>query len=229
MSGKATVPGRVTPRPLQWHGRVAGLGISWVVRAFNATWRMRLEDESGVFDGEEVRPVIFCLWHNRLALALPVFQRHVLSRQPGRRLAALVSASRDGALLADVLRRFGVRAVRGSSSRRGAQAVREMAAYAEEGCDLAITPDGPRGPRYHAQEGAVALAQMTGHVIVPTSARIYWKKCFKSWDGFQLPIPFTRCDVRFGAPLEVPSNLGDGEREDCRKELEARLRGITVD
>ena len=66
-----------------------------------------MEDESGLFDGPEVRPVIFCLWHNRLALSLPTFRRVGLARQPGRRLAALVSASRDGAMLAGVLERFG--------------------------------------------------------------------------------------------------------------------------
>ena len=229
MRSEATVLDRVTSRPLQWHGWLAGLGISLAVKAIGSTWRIRVKDESGLFDDAKARPVIFCMWHNRLALSLPVFRRHVLARQPGRQLAALVSASRDGALLADVLRRFGVRAVRGSSSRRGAQAVREMAGCAEEGCDLAITPDGPRGPSYHAQEGAVALAQMTGHVIVPTSAWIQWKKCLGSWDRFQVPMPFTQCDVRFGSPLEVPRKLDDAGREACRTELEARLRGITLD
>lgn len=101
--------------------------------------------------------------------------------------------------------------------------------YAEEGYDLALTPDGPRGPRYKVQEGALALAQLTGHLIVPTSARIHWKKCFDSWDEFQFPLPFTRCDVRFGKPLEIPRELDEIGREEHRSELEMRLQAITVD
>ena len=221
--------GVVTPQPLRWRDRLAATAITLATRVLTITWRMRVEDLAGLFDGTNVQPVIFSLWHNRLALSLPVYRRYFLARQPQRRLAALISASRDGAILARTLEHFGIESVRGSSSRRGAQAIRELSAWAEKGYDLAITPDGPRGPRYRAQEGIVALAQITGHPIVPVSARIHWKKCFKSWDAFQFPLPFTRCDVRIGEPISVPREANDHEREGCRAELESRMNSITKD
>ena len=79
----------------------------------------------------------------------------------------MVSASRDGGILAGILEQFGVKPVRGSSSRRGPQALLEMTTWAERGYDLAITPDGPRGPRYKVQEGVISAAQLTGLPIVP--------------------------------------------------------------
>lgn len=222
-------PGVVTPQPLCWRGRFAAAAITHATRILNITWRMRFEDLSGLFEGPSVKPVIFSLWHNRLALSLPVYRRYFLARQPQRKLAALISASRDGAILAHTLERFGVKSVRGSSSRRGAQAVRELSAWAEKGYDLAVTPDGPRGPRYRVQEGIVALSQITGHPIVPVSACIHWKKCFKSWDAFQFPLPFTKCDVRIGEPISMPREANHDERERNRVKLEAQMNAITED
>ena len=109
-----------------------------------------------------------------------------------------MSASRDGAFLAAILERFGVQPVRGSSSRRGAQALLELTTWAERGYDLAITPDGPRGPRYVVQDGAMSLAQITGLPIVPVSYFLKWKIQLKSWDGFQIPLPFSICEVTAG-------------------------------
>ena len=221
--------GVVTPQPLRWQGRLAATSITLATRILNITWRMRFEDSAGLFEGSNVQPVIFSLWHNRLALSLPVYRRYFLARQPQRKLAALISASRDGAILARTLEHLGVESVRGSSSRRGAQALRELSTWAGKNYDLAITPDGPRGPRYQVQEGIVALAQITGHPIVPVSAHIRWKKCFKSWDTFQFPLPFTRCDVRIGEPVTVPREVSEDDREGYRAELEARMNALTED
>jgi lysophospholipid acyltransferase (LPLAT)-like uncharacterized protein len=222
-------PSVVTPPPLRWHGHVTAAGISLAVRAMDATWRIRFDDPTNLFEGDEPTPAIFCAWHNRLALTVSVYRRYFLARQPQRKIAALISASRDGAVLSRTLEHFGVQPVRGSSSRRGAQAMRELVSWARKGFDLAITPDGPRGPRYQVQEGTVKLAQITGHPMVPVSARIHWKKCFKSWDAFQFPLPFTRCDVRIGEPILVPRRAKRDECEEYRAELEARMKAITVD
>ena len=93
-------------------------------------------------------------------------------------MAAMVSASRDGALLAGILERFGVQPVRGSSA-AGAARKRccEIISWAERGYDLAITPDGPRGPCYIVQEGVMSLAQVTGLPIVPVAINLNWKIC----------------------------------------------------
>jgi len=119
--------------------------------------------------------------------------------------------------------------VRGSSSRRGHQALLEMVTWAEQGYDLAITPDGPRGPRYVVQDGVVAVAQLTGLPIVPVSLWLPWKWQAGSWDRFQVPMPFSRCRTAFGDLVRVPRDASDFERERLRQLLEQRLREITVD
>jgi hypothetical protein len=141
----------------------------------------------------------------------------------------MVSASRDGGMLARILDHFGVQPVRGSSSRRGAQALLELTSWAERGCDLAITPDGPRGPRYRVQDGAIALAQLTGLPVVPVTYHLSWKYCLRSWDRFQVPLPFARCEWQLGNVIRVPREVTDAEREVLRQELEKAMLGITRD
>ena len=121
----------------------------------------------GYFSDVPQEKIIFAIWHNRLALSLVLYRRYVARRDRSRRLVAMVSASRDGGMLAGILERFGVQPVRGSSSRRGPQALREMVSWGKRGHDLAITPDGPRGPCYIVQEGVISIAQLTGLPIVP--------------------------------------------------------------
>jgi lysophospholipid acyltransferase (LPLAT)-like uncharacterized protein len=217
------------PQQPKWHGRLAARLIWLAANALAATLRWRWRDESNLFANGGQEPVIFCLWHNRLALSLILFRRYVQARQPQRKLAALVSASRDGGMLARALELFGVVPVRGSSSRRGPQALRELVTAAEQGCDLAITPDGPRGPCYVVQDGIASLAQLTGRAIVPVSYELSWKWRLKSWDQFQVPLPFARCEVHLGEPVRIPRDATDAERETLRCELETRMKNLTRD
>ena len=119
--------------------------------------------------------------------------------------------------------------MRGSSSRRGAQALRELVSWGERGYDLAITPDGPRGPSYNVQEGVIATAQLTGLVIVPAAYHLNWKVRLKSWDRFQFPLPFACCEVTTGPVMRVPRDATEANREELRKQLEAQMRSITRD
>jgi len=153
----------------------------------------------------------------------------LVRRRHPRKLAALVSASKDGALLAAVMGRFGVEQVRGSTSRRGPQALLEMSSRAKLGYDLAVTPDGPRGPRYVVQKGVIALAQVTGLAIVPVTCNTRRKICLKSWDGFQIPLPFSRCELILNQPILVPREACEIKREELRLELEGSLRGSSRD
>jgi lysophospholipid acyltransferase (LPLAT)-like uncharacterized protein len=107
--------------------------------------------------------------------------------------------------------------------------VRELVSAAAEGCDLAVTPDGPRGPRYEPHPGVVSLAQLTGLPIVPVSFRLGWKWTLRSWDRFQVPLPFSRCEVIFGEPLWVPRSIDEAGREEARIALKDRLTAITRD
>ena len=221
--------GPIIPHRAKWHGLLAARLIWLVSSSVAATLRWRWHDQTNLFENGGKEPVIFCLWHNRLALSLILFRRYVQARQPQRTLAALVSASRDGGMLARVLELFGVVPVRGSSSRRGPQALRELVSAADKGCDLAITPDGPRGPCYVVQEGIISLAALTGMTIVPASFRLSCKWRLKTWDRFQVPLPFARCEVQLGQPLSIPREASDTEREQLRLELENRMKSITID
>jgi hypothetical protein len=220
--------GVVVAYRLTWLQRLLAGVIYWMIRGLSATLRYRWEFHPEVW-AQTASPTIFCVWHNRLLFSLILYRRYVRQTQRPYRLAAMVSASKDGAVAARVLELFRTQPVRGSSSRRGPQALLELQTWAEQGYDLALTPDGPRGPRYVCQPGAVALAQMTGLRLVPASYELRWKIRLKSWDGAQIPLPFSRIIARAGAPLQAPREGSDETRERCRQELEARLRELTVD
>lgn len=226
---KSPTSGPIIPHRAKWHGLLAARFIWLLSSSVAATLRWHWRDQTNLFENGGKQPVIFCLWHNRLALSLILFKRYVQVRQPQRTLAALVSASRDGGMLARVLEHFSVVPVRGSSSRRGPQALRELVSAADKGCDLAITPDGPRGPCYVVQEGIISLAALTGMTIVPASFHLSCKWRLKTWDRFQVPLPFARCEVQLGQPLQIPREASDVEREQMRLELENRMKAITID
>lgn len=217
------------PHHPKWHQRLAAWLIYTAIRCLAATIRFKLNEESNFFSKLPTEQIVFIIWHNRLVLSLIIFQRYVKRRDRKRKLAALASASRDGGLVASIIELFGVKPVRGSSSRRAAQALREMIALAERGYDLAITPDGPRGPRYTLPEGVIAAAQLSGLTIVPVAYHLNWKICLKTWDRFQIPLPFARCEITTGRMLRVPRTATDVEREELRQQLETELRTITRD
>jgi len=219
----------VVPHKAKWYQRGAAWCIWALVRSVAASLRIDYDDRSGLPDGSLKGPAICCVWHNRLALSLVAYNDHVRVLKRTRGMAALVSASKDGAFLAAVLERFGVQPVRGSSSRRGPQALLELTTWAERGYDLAITPDGPRGPRYVAQEGVISLAQITGLPILPASYTLKGKIVVKSWDGFQVPLPLGKCVVVIEKPMHIPRRATDAEREKLRQQLQRTLLQIARD
>ncbi|MGO8926706.1 MAG: lysophospholipid acyltransferase family protein [Limisphaerales bacterium] len=216
------VSGVVVPNPPSRGQRALGWVVANAMRLLTATLRYRVNGGRGPAELPD-EPVIFALWHNRLALCMKVYESFVRPEKQQDHLAALISASKDGALLAAILQHFGVQPVRGSSSRRGAQALRELTSWARRGYDLAVTPDGPRGPCYAVQEGVIALAQVTGLPIVPYSCRFGWRIRVKSWDRFQIPLPFSRCEMTFAEPIRVPRGATEAERAQLREQLRSVL------
>jgi len=212
--------GIVVPHSPGWRRRFAASAIYGLAKLLMSSWRCRATHaEIPDYNG----PIIFCVWHNRLALSMVAYSRFAKNFWPSNGLAAMISASKDGGLLAEVLNKFGVQAVRGSSSRRGRQALLESTTWLEKGFHIAITPDGPRGPRYKFQDGALALAQVTGAPLVPVAIRIQGKISLRSWDRFQLPLPFAKCHLRFGPPVFVPRELTEVEREELREQLRVAM------
>jgi lysophospholipid acyltransferase (LPLAT)-like uncharacterized protein len=228
-----TAPQQSKPRSTvvhsaRWFQQLGAWLIVVIEHLVSSTLRFKWRDSSGFFDQPAPEPAIYCLWHNRLALCMSIDRRYVRKRTR-KGLAALVSASKDGAFLASILEAFDVQPVRGSSSRRGPQALLELQTWAEKGLNLAITPDGPRGPRYTVQDGAVLLAQITGFPIIPVSYHAHWKWTVKSWDRFQIPFPFSRCEIVYDSPIRIPRVLSDAEREQARRNLEDRMKAISKD
>jgi hypothetical protein len=183
------------------------------------TLRFELDDRANVVGAPPNERYIGALWHNRLLL-LPFVIKNYL---PQRRGAALISPSRDGALLADLVERFGFEVVRGSSSRKGAAAIRQLADVIASGRDVVITPDGPRGPAYQLDQGIVFLAQISGAGVVPINME--YSSCWrvKSWDRFILPKPFSRVRVLFGPPHRVIATSSEEEFEHERLRLQEAM------
>jgi lysophospholipid acyltransferase (LPLAT)-like uncharacterized protein len=192
---------------------------SWALRLLGGSLRVRREEQTIAPLLAAGTPAIYVVWHARLLL-LPYLYR-------GRALRVLISRSRDGELVAGLVRRFGFVVVRGSSSRGGAGGLRALARALGEGHSVVVVPDGPRGPSETVKMGVVALARITGAPVVPlaVAASAEWRA--RSWDGFRVPKPFARCVVRFGEPVGVAASRERRADEGPRKEIEEALREVT--
>lgn len=153
--------------------------------------------------------VIFAAWHDQL-LMLPPFYR-------GKAAKALISASKDGELIARTVAYFSISSVRGSSSRGGREALMELKMLAEEPIDLAITPDGPRGPRHEVKPGVVQLAKVSGRPVVPLAFACSHGYRFKSWDRFLLPYPWGKAVYHVGQPVVA-------QKHESVEELQVRVQ-----
>jgi len=205
--------------------------IGWLLRilvsVIGSTLRWRIDDAAGLLANTPQRSCIFAFWHNRIFLMPYLFRKHWTTRQHDK-VAVLVSASKDGEKLARVLEKFDLICVRGSSSRRGKEALLELTRLVDEGYDVGITPDGPRGPRYRVQEGVISLAQLTQAPIIPVSYLVSWKIMVNSWDAFMIPLPFSSATFRIAPPLIVSREADESTRENKRLELENVLKSLSA-
>lgn len=198
--------------------------IAPLLRVVGWTWRIRVNNLAGLSaNPEESAPAIWVLWHNRL-LIIPILYQRFFRRRKG---AALISRSKDGELLASCIHRFGGEAVRGSSSRGGASALAQLKRKLTDGYDIYITPDGPRGPRYSSNPGAVWLAQSSGAKILPLSVEYssFWR--LGRWDGFIIPKPFSTVTVTLHPFHEVPPCDDDSQIEGERQRLHDQMMAGT--
>ena len=141
----------------------------------------------------------------------------------------MTSMNRDGEAIAQCIQRFGYGAARGSSSRGGFRALAEMARMIRAGRDAAFTIDGPRGPRYVAKQGPVLLAMKTGAAIFCFHISMKHKLQLKSWDEFQIPLPFTRALVLKAAPIWVPPNASEAELRDLHQQIQGTLDKLRME
>ena len=184
-----------------------------VIRLLHASLRCEIRGDEGLKScWEQGEHVIFSFWHDQLLLMVKGY------RGPGAKM--LISASKDGELIARTMHRFGLGTIRGSSNRRGREAFREMVEIGREPCDLGITPDGPKGPRHRLKPGVAELARITGRAVVPLAFACSRGYRFASWDRFLLPAPFARGIYHYGAPVRRVDGEG---RDDFLARLQAAM------
>jgi lysophospholipid acyltransferase (LPLAT)-like uncharacterized protein len=202
--------------------RLLALTGATILKTLFLTLRLRIEDRSGVLKENGGAPVIVCFWHNRILGITFAFDRIYPEKRGG--VTVLTSPSNDGEILAQLVGAFDMKAVRGSSSRRGSRALLELVKLIRGGRDIAITPDGPRGPRYSLGPGIILLAQTTGARILPAHASFSRCVRMKTWDGFIIPLPFSKVSVTIDEALAIPGELTGEEFEEKRKNLEDLLK-----
>ncbi|WP_309396817.1 DUF374 domain-containing protein [Cerasicoccus maritimus] len=211
-----------TVRSLSGWNLLAVEVLAFITRMWCASLRIKIDEETRAVMADPAATV-FVLWHNRL---FGIGEVHRRFRRPhvDRPIFGLISASKDGAWLAAFFERIGIQAVRGSSSWRGMQAVRESVKVLDEG-DLGITPDGPRGPCYDFKSGAALIARKANSRVVILSLNYGPSKQLKSWDRFYIPWPFTRVEY-IAREVEIKTS---GPLEPLAEELKSKMTAITRD
>lgn len=201
-AAKKRSDGSTAPAMIDWKTRAAISVGGFLIRMLARTWRIRAVGRES-FDANRPagKGAIFTFWHGQM---LPLVAEH------HRPTTVLISDHRDGEIITQIVSSFGCRAVRGSSSKGAARALLQLSRTLNDGDDIAITPDGPRGPRHSFAPGAVVLSQRTGAAIVllASYAKSVWR--LNTWDGFEIPKPFAKVIVAYGEPFVVAA---DGVRE----------------
>ena len=198
---------------------LAGTAGRWLIGLYYLTVRIRNTPESrAAIEAGRQHGGVYAFWH--------AHQLSAVWHLRGTGGHVLISASKDGEYIARVASALGFRPVRGSSSRRGAAGLLELVKLVRDGAPAAITPDGPRGPRYCIHPGVLELARRSGRPIVPFAIGLsrFWE--LPSWDRFRVPKPFSRGVCIMGEPLEIPGDAGPDEMERLGGVLRARMLAL---
>ena len=192
-----------------------------LLRALAMTWRRR-EENAGVIRDLRARGQAFVLvlWHGQM---LPLLWHH-----RGQRIAIVISSHRDGEIIARIAQALGCRAIRGSTSRGGGRALLGIVRELERGGEVAVTPDGPRGPAETFAPGAAIAAQRAGVPIVALAAEASRSWRLSSWDSFMIPKPFTRITIRYSEPqwlAAASAREAEGEAERLGEVMKRTARG----
>lgn len=186
------------------------LFLGWTTRVY---WFKNEPTEALEKSGQGI---IYAIWHNQQLFLLYPYRR--------QKIAALISQSADGEYIARCLPKFGMIAVRGSSTRGGARALIKLIQATREGYRPMLTPDGPRGPIYKVQNGILFLAQKTGFPIIPVGSALSHKFKVHSWDKMRVPLPFGKTALCYGTPIYVKD---DNDMPRAAAELEKQLNEMT--
>lgn len=219
-----TARGRNTLSASRWRQlrrRLGSLVVGWLapllMRLLAWTWRIERHGDAGLGTLCGDGPCIIVVWHGRMLVTMAL-QHHCR-----RGIGVLVSPSADGSLVTKALHRFGYTVIRGSSSRNGARAMRELAVAVAAGTKVVLTPDGPRGPRHAMNVGGAWLSRETGVPIVTVATAVDRAWRLRSWDAGTIPKPFARIRIGYGEPLQVGKQDDDAELERISQRLREEL------
>lgn len=192
------------------------------IRLLHATMRLEYRGREHLDDARrDPGQFILAFWHSRF-LMMPY-------SYPGEKITVLVSRHRDAELIARILERFGHDVTKGSSTRGGAAGLLEILRKVKRGCDVGITPDGPKGPRRRVKPGVIGVARLSGLPIVPVAFSASRGRRLNSWDRTLLPRPFSRGVFVYGEPIRVPRESGEDGEEPFRLLLESEMERLTDD
>lgn len=203
--------------------RAAGVLAGWIVRLVCATtrWeRVTDPDSAALLQGEQ--PIIGAFWHNRLMLIIAAWTK-------GKPVAMVMSEHGDSRILGIAVSAYITRPIWGSSRRNPLTALKGMLRALGDGLSVAITPDGPRGPRMRCRPGLVEAARLTGAPIVPGAWSVRRRKVLRSWDRFIVAWPFNRGVVVIGPPIRVPADADDAVLETFRRTVEEALNAVAAE
>jgi lysophospholipid acyltransferase (LPLAT)-like uncharacterized protein len=194
--------------------------LTGIIRIITATLRIETigEDRVRVLRMQNHR-IVYTLWHGRHFLVIP--------RLGSPDICVLTSTSRDGTLLADILKRFGFNIIPGSSHKSPVRALLTSIQRMKEGMDLIFAVDGPTGPIYEFKPGALFVAKKADAFIVPVSFSYKPAVIFKSWDRYMLPLPFAKSKMVFGEPFRPSKDLSDDVVESERLQLQETIQRLT--
>ncbi len=164
------------------------------------------------------RPVLYVVWHGRMLAPIYVLRN--------LKIIAMVSEHGDGEVIAQTILKLGYRTIRGSSTRGGQKAFREMLKRMKSGAHCTVLPDGPTGPCCIMKMGGIVLAQRSGGYILPVSFSAQKPVVMRSWDRFMLWRPFSKVTMLYGEPIFIPRRLSPERLEEYRKEVEQKLNDL---
>lgn len=194
---------------------IVGILGSWLIRLLALT--IRIDDYPKGFN-EKTRTIqaIYAFWHCMMLIPAYVGRKS--------KIQVLISQHSDGEYIAQVIKRFGFGVIRGSTTRGGIRALKALVDKIREGRPVAITPDGPRGPRFIVQTGVIYLGKKTQLPVIPVVVGLsgYWE--LPSWDRFRIPKPFSRALMLYGDPIHIPPNISEEEMEHYRLLLENTMK-----
>lgn len=212
-----STPTQAEKKPFSWKHTVGSTLAYWYTVFLGWTTRIYwFKTPEGLALEKENKGIIYAVWHNQ--------QLFLLYPYKGRKIAPLISLSKDGEYIARLLPKFGMKAVRGSTSKGGARALIHLLHAAREGYCPMLTPDGPRGPIYKVQPGILFLAKKTGFPIMPVGTALSRKFTVGSWDRMRIPLPFGKTALTYGKAVYVKD---DNDMDRAAVELEEQLNWAT--